>query len=162
MSKSCCWCITELRHDCVTCLGAPPTTDEHGIMLVLGNGKRTKPRRKREKSVHYSHEPTDVHLITPLVRGPDKMIPGQCSSLITHCRVAPVFFCIQPALLYLTSELTSQPPYWLKLKLRSQYTFAANQCQIVFNQSLTSVITAQQHCQGWFLVWFLVWFWFSV
>ena len=34
---------------------ATPSEVEHGIMLVLGNGKRTKPRRnEKKKSVHYS------------------------------------------------------------------------------------------------------------
>ena len=41
------------------------TVTEHGIMLVLGNGKRTKPRRNKSKGVSYATELTEDHLITP-------------------------------------------------------------------------------------------------
>ena len=37
----------------------------HGIMLVLGNGKRTKERRPRSKQVRYAGKLEDVHLTTP-------------------------------------------------------------------------------------------------
>lgn len=37
----------------------------HGIMLVLGNGKRTKPRRPRSKIVSYSQKIADVHIAIP-------------------------------------------------------------------------------------------------
>ena len=50
---------------------------DHGIMLVLGNGKRTKPRRKRGKSVLFAQELTDEHLITPAVTSADKQVPGE-------------------------------------------------------------------------------------
>ena len=46
-------------------------------MLVLGNGKRTKPRRKRGKSVLFAQELTDEHLITPAVTSADKQVPGE-------------------------------------------------------------------------------------
>ena len=42
------------------------TVHDHGIMLLLGNGRRTKPRTKG-KSVCMAPEMSDIHLITPKV-----------------------------------------------------------------------------------------------
>ena len=42
------------------------TVHDHGIMLLLGNGRRTKPRTKG-KSVCMAPEKSDIHLITPMV-----------------------------------------------------------------------------------------------
>ncbi len=42
------------------------TTDStHGILLVLGNGTRTKPSRNRSKSVSYAKKLVEVHFTTP-------------------------------------------------------------------------------------------------
>ena len=49
------------------------TVHDHGIMLLLGNGRRTKPRTKG-KSVCMAPEKSDVHLITPMV-GKTQSIP---------------------------------------------------------------------------------------
>ena len=57
--------------------GGGSSAVDHGIMLVLGNGKRTKPRRKRGKSVLFAQELTDEHLITPAVTSADKQVPGE-------------------------------------------------------------------------------------
>ena len=45
------------------------TISPHGIMLVLGDGKRTKPRSK--KQVSYSGKLTETHLTTPQVSTSD-------------------------------------------------------------------------------------------
>ena len=50
------------------------TVHDHGIMLLLGNGRRTKPRTKG-KSVCMVPEKTDVRLITPMVSNKTQTIP---------------------------------------------------------------------------------------
>ncbi len=50
------------------------TVHDHGIMLLLGNGRRTKARSKH-KSVIMAPEKETVHLITPMVGGKTQAMP---------------------------------------------------------------------------------------